>query len=380
MLQTKTRFRRGLAIVAVAVGLTGAAASSLAARSRPERAAERIVERVGADLSEAALQRLVAGDPALKALAARHDPAAPTLAELWARSPEADAYVLNDKPNLGLSRTIEGERAIRINASIPNAILAPSPAAPFVFRGDADSYRRALRCLTQAVYYEAAREPRPGQEAVAQVVLNRVRDPNFPNSVCGVVFQGAERTTGCQFSFTCDGSMAWAPERSYWTQAEDVARRALAGYVAAPVGGATHYHADYVYPWWGPSVAKIETIGRHVFYRWRDQPIGGVSNPSPLLAVYAGREPVIDEARFARPRVAEKHEQLAANSGLTAVQSDNGRVTVVTSTRPGGRRAASREEIARINAAIAAYEAGQRGGGAAPAAAETPPAPSDAAS
>ncbi|MFN5901342.1 MAG: cell wall hydrolase, partial [Novosphingobium sp.] len=69
---------------------------------------------------------------------------------------------------------------------------------------------RALQCLAAAVYYEARSESDVGQRAVAQVVLNRVAHPSYPNTVCGVVYQGSERTTGCQFSFTCDGSLAKA--------------------------------------------------------------------------------------------------------------------------------------------------------------------------
>ena len=97
------------------------------------------------------------------------------------------------------------------------------PALPFVFKGSAEDRRRALRCLTQAVYFEAALEPDSGQAGVAQVVLNRVRDPNYANTVCGVVFEGAERVTGCQFSFTCDGSLARRPEPASWRRARAAA-------------------------------------------------------------------------------------------------------------------------------------------------------------
>src|SRR5690606_25902319 len=133
----------------------------------------------------------------------------------------------------------------RINAAAPIVSGALRPISAFRFRPDSDTdRRRAIRCLTQAAYYAAALEPRNGQEAVAQVVLNRVRDPNFPASVCGVVYQGAERVTGCQFSFTCDGSLARTPIAWAWNRAESVARAALDGFVADWVGTATHYHAD----------------------------------------------------------------------------------------------------------------------------------------
>ena len=105
-------------------------------------------------------------------------------------------------------------RADRSTAAIPIADL-PNPAAqPFTLRGADEAARaRALECLTSAVYYEAGNESADGQQAVAQVVLNRVRHPAFPSSVCGVVYQGSTRATGCQFTFTCDGSLARRAER-----------------------------------------------------------------------------------------------------------------------------------------------------------------------
>jgi spore germination cell wall hydrolase CwlJ-like protein len=125
-----------------------------------------------------------------------------------------------------------------------------------------------LACLTAAVYYEAGGEPLQGERAVAQVVLNRVRHPSFPNTICEVVYQGSERRTGCQFTFTCDGSMARAPVPSLWKRAERVAQQALAGAVEPSVGMATHYHADWVFPYWAPTLKKITKLGPHIFYTW----------------------------------------------------------------------------------------------------------------
>jgi hypothetical protein len=125
----------------------------------------------------------------------------------------------------------------------------------------------SLQCLTQAVYYEARNQSADGQRAVAQVVLNRTRDPAYPRSVCGVVFQGAERYTGCQFSFTCDGSMnAWI-EPYAWERAQGIAAAALSGSVYRPVGSATHYHTTAISPYWAPSLVQQAVIGAHVFYR-----------------------------------------------------------------------------------------------------------------
>lgn len=147
---------------------------------------------------------------------------------------------------------------------------------------------RALQCLTAAIYYEAASEPDAGQRAVAQVVLNRVAHPAYPNTVCGVVYQGSERSTGCQFSFTCDGSLARRPARMFWDRAENVARQALAGYVHAPVGLATHYHTVQVNPYWAPSLHYLGTIGAHRFYSFN----GAAGRPSAFRFAYFGGEPM----------------------------------------------------------------------------------------
>ncbi|MFM5929530.1 MAG: cell wall hydrolase [Novosphingobium sp.] len=147
---------------------------------------------------------------------------------------------------------------------------------------------RALTCLTQAIYYEAASEPDAGQRAVAQVVLNRVMHPAYPNTVCGVVFQGSERTTGCQFSFTCDGALNRVPSRMFWLRAEGVARAALAGYVYAPVGLATHYHTIAVHPYWAPKLNYLGTIGAHRFYSFN----GPAGKPGAFRTAYVGGEPL----------------------------------------------------------------------------------------
>jgi hypothetical protein len=169
-------------------------------------------------------------------------------------------------------------------------LLDPGPAAaPYLFRGAtaADSLRAQL-CLTAAIYYEAANEPDEGQRAVAQVVLNRVRHPAFPNTVCDVVYQGTERgDLRCQFSFACDGSMQRVPVRDSWARASRAARAALAGSVFAPVGQATHYHTMAVSPSWDASMTRAALVGAHVFFRWP----GAAGQPSAFFARYTGREP-----------------------------------------------------------------------------------------
>lgn len=180
---------------------------------------------------------------------------------------------------------IAPEEASAINAKRPVDVAAVIPARALMIARESASgagYGAALRCLTQTVYYEAASEPDEGQRAVAQVVLNRVRHPAFPNTVCGVVYQGSERVTGCQFSFTCDGSLARIPSRGGWARAEGVARDALAGRVAAVVGNATHYHANYVVPYWAPTLDKAATVGAHIFYLMR----GFLGSPRAFTARY----------------------------------------------------------------------------------------------
>jgi spore germination cell wall hydrolase CwlJ-like protein len=131
---------------------------------------------------------------------------------------------------------------------------------------------RAITCLAQAISYEAGNETVAGQEAVAQVILNRLRHPAYPKTICGVVYQGSERKTGCQFTFTCDGSLRRPRSAQSMAFATAIAERVLNGGTSAIVGGATHYHANYVSPYWAPSLVKIATIGAHIFYRMPGAP------------------------------------------------------------------------------------------------------------
>ncbi len=131
---------------------------------------------------------------------------------------------------------------------------------------------RALTCLAQAISYEAGNETIAGQEAVAQVILNRLRHPAYPKTICGVVYQGSERKTGCQFTFTCDGSLRRARSAQSIAFATAIAERVLSGGTSLIVGGATHYHANYVSPYWAPSLVKIASIGAHIFYRMPGAP------------------------------------------------------------------------------------------------------------
>jgi hypothetical protein len=160
-----------------------------------------------------------------------------------------------------------------VNARAPSA-FQPEPglfhaavlqaAPPFRFLGPVNA-SHDLDCLTAAVYYEARGEVVAGQAAVAQVVLNRVRNPAFPKTVCGVVYQGAG-TGSCQFSFACNGAMVRERETGAWDRARGVAARALAGYVMHDVGRATHFHVASLGEIWGGQMIRVAQVGEHVFY------------------------------------------------------------------------------------------------------------------
>ncbi|WP_305095662.1 cell wall hydrolase [Croceibacterium aestuarii] len=199
-------------------------------------------------------------------------------------------------------RPMPGEGDIHSDAAATTAAEAPRDSAGPAARalramGSASDAARAQKCLAMAIYYEAATEPDAGQRAVAQVVLNRVAHPSYPNTVCGVVFQGSERRTGCQFTFTCDGSLNRQPMAAFWDRASRVAHQALAGAVYAPVGLATHYHTLAVHPYWADSLQKVTTIGAHIFYRWR----GAAGQSNAFTVAYRGGEPLAAP----HPRVTE---------------------------------------------------------------------------
>jgi spore germination cell wall hydrolase CwlJ-like protein len=183
-----------------------------------------------------------------------------------------------------------GDTAFAANQALP--LIGPGSAAPataFLASATPVAQLRAHDCLTQAIYYEAGNQSEDGQRAVAQVVLNRVRHPSWPNSVCGVVYQGAMRPGGgCQFTFTCDGALARRPNPAMWARARAYATEALAGRVYAPVGLSTFYHANYVMPRWAPRLVKTAVIGAHIFYRLP----GAGGAPGAFTDRYAGAEPI----------------------------------------------------------------------------------------
>ena len=129
--------------------------------------------------------------------------------------------------------------------------------------------KRAEYCLTTAIYYEARNESRAGQQAVAQVIMNRKRHKLYPNTVCGVVFQNDHMRNRCQFSFACDGRPERPKRNKAWLRARAIARATLNGRIrkSRALANATHYHATYVRPKWASRLTRVKRIGQHIFYK-----------------------------------------------------------------------------------------------------------------
>lgn len=202
----------------------------------------------------------------------------------------------------------------------------PTPAAPLftpaVNRSlQLESKASELNCLTQAVYFEARGETAKGQAAVAEVILNRVKHPAFPKTVCGVVYQGAAAGRGCQFSFACDGAAERVREDRAWTRAQRVATQVLAGAMLADVGGATHFHTTGVAPSWGDHMRLVTRVGMHVFYRF------GAPRHRPTQA-----EPVAADVQFVSAPVATEIAVSAAPLAIVTAPPAEPAATVVEAT------------------------------------------------
>ncbi len=285
-------------------------------------------------------------------------------------SVSVDVNLTPDDPQLwALANAANFDAARAIDADLPDPLAVPAlgdapvgtapvdvaslrqsayvgPAAQrVVFRGrTAADTARAHYCLTAALYYEAASESDDGMRGVAQVVLNRVRHPSFPGSVCGVVFQGSNRAIVCQFTFACDGSMARQPVRAVWDRASRIAAEALAGRTMPAVGLATHYHTLAVWPSWGRSLVMTNVIGAHIFHRWR----GRWGQPAAFSRPYAGVEPMPGPYL---PIAA----QLAARAGRAN--------PAITPAMPGAAGVAGNADAATMAAIAAAGRAGIAGAG-----------------
>lgn len=203
--------------------------------------------------------------------------------------PGSAFFFLADPPSgalIALPTTDATDPGAEAGRELGELIDAGPSAAPFFSAGGV-SHMRASECLAQAIWYEAASESEAGQRAVAQVVLNRVAHRSWPGSVCGVVYEGSQRSTGCQFSFTCDGSLARRASGASWARAQRIAGEALSGSVYEPIGHATHYHTLWVNPYWASSLDHIGTVGAHRFYRNR----GAAGEAGAFQGRYAGFEP-----------------------------------------------------------------------------------------
>jgi spore germination cell wall hydrolase CwlJ-like protein len=251
------------------------------------------------------------------------------------------------RPDFGL-RHLTWDQARKLNALMPKAKVEVDPVRPFSIAIDTKNGREALHCLTQAAYYEAGGNGPEAEAAVAQVVLNRVRDPDFPKSVCGVVYQGAERDSGCQFTFTCDGALARPLDKAAWSEAQKVAARALSGYVVKTVGASTYYHADYVFPTWAPTLDKIAKVGPHIFY--------SVAGPegSLLTGHYAGGElklarAMLDAADRFLPKAQAKK---AADAPLQVASLQTSGVQTPVTLAPAGLRMQA-ERLQRVHDVMA---------------------------
>ncbi|OYU69589.1 MAG: cell wall hydrolase [Alphaproteobacteria bacterium PA2] len=350
-----------LVLVGCSPQATRKSGEDLARDAYPQPFSESWLDRETAHMSVSAL-----------ALAARHTPGRRT--DFWGRPTGWAVLDLSKAPDLGFMLDPTPDIAEDINALRPFSTLPILPMRPFVLAASMDDTARALTCLTQAVYYEAGQEPKLGQEAVAQVILNRLRHPAYPKSICGVVYQGASRSTGCQFTFTCDGSLGRPPDPLIWRQAEAVARQALGGHVVKEIGTATHYHAGYVAPYWAPTLVKMVRIGQHIFYRWT----GPGGQPAAFKGRYAGAEfyvsPDILGSLDARTQGLFNPEVQGVPAGRQVTLGVAGDVRTYTVADPlavdgertrvqgaliPSRRKPTPDEIRQINAALEKIEKGE---------------------
>ncbi|MEJ0023054.1 MAG: cell wall hydrolase [Alphaproteobacteria bacterium] len=159
--------------------------------------------------------------------------------------------------------------AMLISAAVrdSNALAALKPFQPAVLN-EAKRVSDEANCLAQAIYYEARGESYDGQMAVAEVIVNRTRSSLYPSTVCGVVYQGSERSTGCQFTFTCDGSLNRTPKGDAWARSQTIASEVMMGFARPMTHRATHYHTNEVDPIWSSSLVETTRIGAHIFYRF----------------------------------------------------------------------------------------------------------------
>ena len=202
-------------------------------------------------------------------------------------------------------------------------------ALNFRYQGEtqAEFEDRERRCLATAIYFEARGEPLKGQIAVSQVILNRVRSPKFPQTICGVVYQGQYRK-GCQFSFTCDGQSDTPRDKAQWAHAQELAKSFMAGEHWLPeVGYSTFYHANYVQPRWASRMNRIDKIGRHIFYKKRGEEPYAVEAALDTDAATAEDDDTDSDTGYLLPTMSLASAVQAVTSSVTSS------VTAVAGTR-----------------------------------------------
>jgi hypothetical protein len=193
------------------------------------------------------------------------EPFSAVLGELRTAMEEPDDGLYRPQPRPGdevLSAWLGGRSPGQFASGQHDWLQNPLPSSVYA--------QKQQKCLAEGIYFEARGEPESGQAGVAQVILNRVRNPAYPDTICGVVYQNEKRRHKCQFSFACDGRAEIVRSQRAWKTAERIASDVTDGKIwLAEVGDSTHYHANYVRPRWGRRMIKVDKIGAHIFYRTR---------------------------------------------------------------------------------------------------------------
>jgi spore germination cell wall hydrolase CwlJ-like protein len=224
------------------------------------------------------------------AMLASLDRTPPPVAGAEAGSPEVPlAYALATSTPAPVDERPTAAVAKSTSISIAKTDLSDRPGYSALIN-PADAPRQ-MRCLAEAIYFEARSEPEAGQAAVAQVVLNRVRSGIYPTTVCGVVYQDRERPFACQFSFACEGKSLKIEEPACWATATRIAEGVVKGALTdARFASAINYHAAYVRPFWAPTLKRLDRVGLHIFYAmrpglyWAPGALNGRGDLPPLMA------------------------------------------------------------------------------------------------
>jgi hypothetical protein len=176
---------------------------------------------------------------------------------------------LSARGRADLLSDLDDAHALRVSTRVDslNTLQGLGAVEPAQLRVSKEQLRQKT-CLAQAIYYEARSESLAGQSAVAEVIVNRTRSKHYPDSFCDVVFEGSWRSTGCQFTFTCDGSMKEKPRGLAWERAQLVAAQVMMALNRPITHKATHYHTDYVNPVWSATLVETTRVGTHIFYRF----------------------------------------------------------------------------------------------------------------